>query len=520
MGLDFDHDAWLERLYAANPWARGLAAPRVDDPSLEKVALRPELIEARRQASVDRVNDIDTLRQWAEAMAGLAASLPKAEAPAVWAIGPEAVSDAPALDQLYALCATIDLSEAKISDLELTGVTFPGQLLCEKTVFAGTADFADCRFLGPVRFDGATFVNVVKFSGSVFTQDAWFRNAEFKRSARFSRVAFKDAAWFHGARFQNARFHGAVFDGDARLQKVHFGEDARFERCAFAKSARFSEAVFAERAVFQQAEFKGFSDFQQAKFQGEADFTALHGREGAAFDFEGASFKRVPNFMQAHFPEAPRLDNVSVTEAREEQKDPDLPARWRNLKRLAIQGHDHVREMDFFAGEMLALRRSDYAKRGYWLKSFPSYLYQWFSDFGRSSLRPVLWWVFLILVFTGVNYAGHHMQKQRDGVTDLAPLACVTGPGDALSAAASLAWTKGLIGGLGGGSLKTAQDYACLYGIHGVDFGPDQPRNELPEQFTPVIPGWIAFAGGVQLVLSTALIFLFLLALRNQFRIR
>jgi len=34
----------------------------------------------------------------------------------------------------------------------------------------------------------------------------------------------------------------------------------------------------------------------------------------------------------------------------------DVPARWRALKRLAIQGHDTDRELQFFSGEVRSAR--------------------------------------------------------------------------------------------------------------------------------------------------------------------
>ena len=43
---------------------------------------------------------------------------------------------------------------------------------------------------------------------------------------------------------------------------------------------------------------------------GEAEFIAASGKR--TFSMSGAKFEGVPNFIQAHFDEAPRLDNVVV----------------------------------------------------------------------------------------------------------------------------------------------------------------------------------------------------------------
>ena len=60
-------------------------------------------------------------------------------------------------------------------------------------------------------------------------------------------------------------------------------------------------------------------------------------------------------------------------------------------------------------------------------------------------------------------------------------------------------------------SEKLNQIYACLYGVHdGIE----------PGRITPIIPDAVDYLGMVQLVLSLLLLFLFLLAVRNHFRIR
>ena len=61
--------------------------------------------------------------------------------------------------------------------------------------------------------------------------------------------------------------------------------------------------------------------------------------------------------------------------------------------------------------------------------------------------------------------------------------------------------------------------YGCLYGIH-TTANITVPPGQLPSSFFPVIPDGIAFLGLVQILFSAVLIFLFLLAVRNHFRIK
>ena len=59
--------------------------------------------------------------------------------------------------------------------------------------------------------------------------------------------------------------------------------------------------------------------------------------------------------------------------------------------------------------------------------------------------------------------------------------------------------------------------HACLYGIHPNDAPQPSP---LPASFSPVIPDGVTAMSFIQQPLSAVLIFLFLLAIRNRFRIK
>ena len=97
------------------------------------------------------------------------------------------------------------------------------------------------------------------------------------------------------------------------------------------------------------------------------------------------------------------------------------------------------------------------------------------------------------------------------------PLACVAGPGEAWLAAMNLSIHKGLLFlGLVPRN-KLNEIYACLYGIHPID-GP-QP-SQLTASFSPAIPDGVTALSFIQQPLSAVLIFLFLLAIRNHFRIK
>ena len=244
----------------------------------------------------------------------------------------------------------------------------------------------------------------------------------------------------------------------------------------------------------------------------------------------------MPDFIQAHFAEAPRLDNSHIRPGFIEprrfwdhlfprvKRDVNRSACYRALKRLAIDGHDHVREQEYFAGELRSLRgcpdrllpnplnwfrRDDAGKRR---RAWPGGARYWFglgyqllSDFGRSMLRPLGWWG---LSVAGFAWAYLARAKFSDG--------CAVGESTPWSAALGLSIRKALPFAGIASSEKLNQIYACLYGIHG-----DSARlAALPDRFTPVIPDAVDYLGMVQLVLSILLLFLFLLAVRSHFRIR
>ena len=169
-------------------------------------------------------------------------------------------------------------------------------------------------------------------------------------------------------------------------------------------------------------------------------------------------------------------------------------ARWRALKRLAVQGHDHAQAQHFFAEEVLARR---------WVTDRPWHgrycfgmLYQILSDFGRSPLRPLAWLVTELFIFTGVYYGLHHDAEtffRRCG--DWRTL----GRGIRPVAAPKLGgrcqvWARGCRN-------STPPSTACMTG-------------------RLVVPNAVSFLGVAQTVISATLIFLFLLTLRNCFRIR
>ena len=274
----------------------------------------------------------------------------------------------------------------------------------------------------------------------------------------------------------------------------------------------------------------------------------------SSFDLAGSSFAVLPKFIQAHFTEAPRLDNSRIEKRRFKwpnltrvdvyfkgdsdpsarwqalktrvkayfEGDPDRTARWQALKRPAIQGHDHVSEQLFFKGELKSRRWSTDMP---WHATFWfGWFYQALSDFGRSLMRPLIWWglgiIGFALIYLSLNqdFEGRRLaslgwaQERIISAVGVASLntsmevECVAAPqGDPLWAALDLSLRKGLVVPGVGSSEKLNQNYRCLYGVE--------------QEALPMIPYDVSILGLLQNLYSAALIFLFLLAVRNHFRI-
>jgi len=261
----------------------------------------------------------------------------------------------------------------------------------------------------------------------------------------------------------------------------------------------------------------------------------------------------VPDFTQSTLHRDPRLDNVTVKrgsvigpvwrEARDEDEhwkllgirtirhriDRDAPAKFRELKRFAIQGEDHRSELQFHAHEIRTARfvTDWFHHPRFWF----GVGYELISNFGRSIIRPLLAWGLLVTVFAGI-YLG--ISAEMNGrAPDYASLAPYGGMQPCLSvapvedkrvlraqagiaattSASAEAWSLALKNGFVFIDWDRAEaarrTYGCLFGLTS-DGG----------NTYPVVPRAVSIWGLVQNVLSAVLIFLLLLGIRNLLKLK
>jgi len=248
----------------------------------------------------------------------------------------------------------------------------------------------------------------------------------------------------------------------------------------------------------------------------------------------------VPSFLEASFHEPPRVDYMLVADPLKRFQgwkkagladprgaffklwkvcaDPDASAKFRWLKKLASEAQDQPREQEFFAQELRCRRFWHDKPLGHGIARFwLGWIYGGVANFGRSLSRPFLLWLVSVLIFAlfyllqrGIDLNAHLAQANTSRwLANQIPdekFACVSGSssriGEALylsfrSAFLKLDWTD---------SATARRVFGCLYGV--------EPSGSA------IVPLSVSSAALFQAALSAALLFVFLLALRNLLKVR
>ena len=458
--------------------------------------------------------------------------------------------------------------EVKFSDL-----IFPADALFNGAMFKKRVTFHNCNFQGHAILTSATFNEPVQINNLYnVAKVLCFDKAKFKKSVIIennisaTRVSFSHATFnadidleqadFRYAQvdFSEAVFHKKIsikdreLKGEYSFKNATFHENVDFQQIAFLNKVDLSQATFHKTATLDKITFHKKVDFTASKFLGDASFYLSTFHEQADFtkatfskksDFKGIAVERladftltqfdiVPDFRQAHFRETPDLDRLVINHPfwwgklkkwrRFKEKSLDrnsLRARYRALRRMASQGHDHLQEQDMLSGELRAERRwSDWFPWKWKPSRAIGWLYQWGSNFGRSIILPLLWFIFSTLQFSR-NYLSEAFSRvalypreypfwdlilEKTGLFGFFySVPCINRTKDitADQAAYQLAIKKAFFS-LGGNSEKVDNIYKCL-------------SNEINQGFP--------YSSTVQMLLSALFIFLFLQAIRLRFRV-
>lgn len=369
----------------------------------------------------------------------------------------------------------------------------------------------------------------IDFSGYIFPGTLSFKNAVFDGWVWFTEAQFNGPTTFRGVQFRNwAGFEWTFFKQRAMMKEVTFADYGVFKNAHFGKDA-----------LFDLSEFK-LGDFRGAHFDSDASFFAIQCLRGFLVGHYTESnrdtkFRIVPNFTQASFREAPNTTLTIIPNYSENIRRPDdVEARYGALKRLAVQAQDHNAELRFFAEELRAtpwwrdVKQPDTVKARYgalkqlaiqtqghtakhrdeelrktpWrsridriIKKIVGHLFGLLSNYGQSILRPIVWWIVSGLGFWLI-YNDRASSAAAKGYSCVWSKALSYGPATYVAIVNNIPFVHFFV------TSKQEEAIACIGGS--------------PDAFWPGLCLLLL----LQNLIATLLVFLFLLALRNYFRIR
>ena len=441
----------------------------------------------------------------------------------------------PAAEELY--CKSIAVEGRCVDfcgfifpgDTSFDSATFSGHTCFDSAKFSGSAYFYKATFETYAQFNRATFGGMASFTGAAFKDYASFSEATFENAGEFEWTTFEDNASFTGTTFEsfasffraafegNSWFDRAIFEGGASFDSSTFLGDASFDSATFKGTTAYGKATFEDTARFERATFEGEASLAGVSFEGGASFdsstflksTSFHGAKfgsdekkadahftaikvDRAFNLTAARFSKVPSFCQADFKQAPDLDRVVFPVPPAEpltSGDEDLIPKYRAIRRMAIQSADYDREQRAFKGEMRSRRwKIDKFRHP---EGFFGWCYDWAADCGRSIIRPSAIWLLSVFVFAVLYLPTGKNVLDR----------CVLGDGSIFVKSLYISGRNALVLSSGGKDDRITKAYQCLFG--------------------GTIPDSVSFVESfVQVPLSAVLIFLFLLAVKNRFKIK
>lgn len=283
------------------------------------------------------------------------------------------------------------------------GARFEGGLIsngCDFTeaTFEENANFHKAHFGTVATFSEATFGSDATFIECVFTHKPKFTDCHFGVRANFSKAKFQGGAHFNNSTFKyeggsedTAYFNGAIFSDAVSFNFSHFDHNVDFTDCTFKKGAYFEYTNFHSDALFVDAKFHGTTIFANASFHQPPDFEGCEG--DTRFDVVGihVTFSGMrPKYLW--WDEKMNCPEWTV--------NTDIPTRLRRFRKLMDDAKAQDIEHDLFILERKAERGIKIKNREKSQSASSSlgqilllWLYELFSDCGRSAKRPFYWFV-------------------------------------------------------------------------------------------------------------------------------
>jgi hypothetical protein len=448
--------------------------------------------------------------------------------------------------------------------------TFTQHAYFTRATFTEGATFVEVKFKQDADFFAAAFTQDANFRVATFTQVATFYGAIFTQAANFSLATFTQAADFSAATFtQHADFLGATFTQAANFFEARFTHDADFRWATFTQAANFSRAAFTQVADFSLAKFMGPAEFRETTFRNDSGRdpgpiftrTRLEKPEAVEFSdvdlgqalfyrgdvskvgFSNVTWRRRENGKWMLFEQVANVEHASAWYGLRPEKDaPDvrnyvvIAELYQQLKKNYDDRRDYWTAGDFHYGEMemkrLACPRLTWlawlkaklagrpllSKLGEWSGKLESSTwllsklrwwhqhfglaawYRRFSSYGESWGRP-LFWLFAVLVIFAALYPLLGLSPGT-GKSPTARITSVQVETPSPQEADLRYWNYERPGRLFGHSVMTSLGVAAFQ--RDLAYEPSYPWGRLLALF--------------ELLLTSTLIALFLLAVRRQFR--
>jgi hypothetical protein len=345
----------------------------------------------------------------------------------------------------------VDFTEGGNDQIDFSGFVFaPDRLFLSKR---GNADgqvmgqesrasalLCGASFGDDVRFDQVTFGPYTRFDRATFGRGASFNGARIGEWTSFAGATFGEWSVFAGASFGRlTSFDGTTFGNGANFSGVTFGVDTSFANATFGHYTRFDgwETSELEEVLRQLFKRWGWADsaivkpvkrrlaasrpnkfeaisFADALFDGYCSFHN-RGFERPA-DFSGAVFLAVPDFGGAGGFEHLDLSEIEIScrggwsFLRNWTTSSEIERRLRHFRKIAKDAEAHDLERNLFILERKAqrgiqfarlFRRIDFKRLKDSLRgrnplrplglTLLLFLYRAASDYGHSMVRPLLW---------------------------------------------------------------------------------------------------------------------------------
>lgn len=392
-----------------------------------------------------------------------------------------------------------------------SGAAFRGSAVFTGTSFSKAARFTAAQFGDDPSFAKTNFAGYTHFEGSTFGAGSDFEDIKFAKFVRFDGALFGEGATFTRSQFDgSARFDGATFLGTVRFSKCYFKRVAIFDAWVGQNGRKILEwagqtlfaddtqmrAWISERVTVSGAETLQGASFSGAIFDGIVSFRAR--RFSGPISMRGAHFQHAPEFA-----DVAGAGNLELTGAVIRighrfawTKDGEVAARIRRFRKIAAEIYAHDIERDLFILERKAERGILWSLGGLRYRAeaigwtLLLFLYGLSSGYGRSLLRPILWFGATWLAFQMLY---RHLMGSSRPVWD-ADLASFTF-GNMLPFAIGL-------------NPARKDVLSRLFSHLDPFFG-----------WTIKIPIEIELASIAQSIVGTTFLFLLLLAIRNRFKI-